>query len=412
MTLLEILDIPTAGLPVPLTLSGNEITPASRAAGTQGDGLTGPYAGSSIGVWEATTNLVTNGGFETSTTGYTPINCTITRSGAQFKFGSFSGLITPSATSYYVSNGITISGATTGLVYTFSVWIYGTGSIVGKALQLLIDETGGASGLGRTTQAITILAGWNRYSATRTVVENDRTGMNILVYDGNNTYVSGDLLYVDGVQLEAQPIATPYVHTDGGTASRTAATPQMPITGRLAITQGWVAIGLRMGWASAGTAPDANTTAFDLRSAANGQMVQIRWSGTQWLFVSGGAPTISLTPSAFVNGTITTLLMSWTNTGALYKASVDGAPFTEDVGATIPDFVSVLWIGNNAVSSARAIDSTVTFVATGRHYLTDADAADLNNIARNNRIDSRLEDLPGGATFKWPSENWREGMAL
>jgi hypothetical protein len=51
-----------------IAFSGNEITDTKRAANTQGDGRAAPD--SSTGIWESTTNLVTNGGFESNTTGW------------------------------------------------------------------------------------------------------------------------------------------------------------------------------------------------------------------------------------------------------------------------------------------------------------------------------------------------------
>src|SRR4029077_10532410 len=71
---------------------GNEITDATRIANTQGDGRTPPD--SSFGIWEATTNLCTNGGFETNTKGwvaYSPRDtATLTRDTSQAKFGTAS----------------------------------------------------------------------------------------------------------------------------------------------------------------------------------------------------------------------------------------------------------------------------------------------------------------------------------
>ncbi|MBA3736527.1 MAG: prepilin-type N-terminal cleavage/methylation domain-containing protein [Actinobacteria bacterium] len=52
---------------ISLTTSGGLITDATRATNTSGDGL---GADSSFGVWEASTNEVTNGGFETNLTGW------------------------------------------------------------------------------------------------------------------------------------------------------------------------------------------------------------------------------------------------------------------------------------------------------------------------------------------------------
>src|SRR5690606_38265908 len=72
-----------------LTFSGDLITDAVREAGVEGDGLT-PPAG--VGPWPAATNLVTNGGFETNTDGWTESlpDFSITQSDEQAKFGGFS----------------------------------------------------------------------------------------------------------------------------------------------------------------------------------------------------------------------------------------------------------------------------------------------------------------------------------
>ena len=87
------------------TLSGNEITDITRRTNTQGDGLL-PEQGST-GIWEATTNLVTNGGLESNTTGWnsgasfgTNAGATISRVASQRKFGGFSlEVITPGVAS-------------------------------------------------------------------------------------------------------------------------------------------------------------------------------------------------------------------------------------------------------------------------------------------------------------------------
>ena len=74
-------------LPAPdyeaLTLSGNEIEDVVREAALEGDGRA---VEASYGLWEATTNLVTNGGFETNTTGWNEQGSTTTRVTAQQKF--------------------------------------------------------------------------------------------------------------------------------------------------------------------------------------------------------------------------------------------------------------------------------------------------------------------------------------
>src|SRR3990167_8608460 len=94
-----------------LTLSGNEITDAVRRAGVEGDGVS--PSDFSLGIWEATTNLCTNGGFETNTTGWTTSGTsTIERSTAQAKFGAASAKCTRgTGTSLAIAPSATLTAA-------------------------------------------------------------------------------------------------------------------------------------------------------------------------------------------------------------------------------------------------------------------------------------------------------------
>src|SRR5437764_14635783 len=67
---------------------GDVINDADRALGIDGDGLVVPD--SSYGLWRGSTNLITNGGFETNVTGWFGAGCTISRDTGDFKFGSAS----------------------------------------------------------------------------------------------------------------------------------------------------------------------------------------------------------------------------------------------------------------------------------------------------------------------------------
>jgi hypothetical protein len=115
-------------MPNSLTFSGNEITDTARTAGVQGDGITPPD--SSTGIWEATTNLITNGGADsgiTSTTSWGSGTTTVTRDTTTAKFGSAAFKVVTDGTAAgqgmgwtYPGGKIPISGSTT---YTFSVWV-------------------------------------------------------------------------------------------------------------------------------------------------------------------------------------------------------------------------------------------------------------------------------------------------
>jgi prepilin-type N-terminal cleavage/methylation domain-containing protein len=113
---------------VALTFTGNEITDATRALGTQGDGLTG---GSSTGVWEATTNLSTNGGFESNQTGWGvkgPGVMNIRRDSMRSKFGTWAGKLATDAADVYQGATTPTFSVVSGTVYTASVWVWSAAS--------------------------------------------------------------------------------------------------------------------------------------------------------------------------------------------------------------------------------------------------------------------------------------------
>lgn len=177
--------------------------------------------------WAAATNLVTNGGFETNTTGAPGVisgTASLTRSTAQAKFGSASGLVDVTGDGAVLLQGLyeTLSGDTTGLVRTASGWVYAAGAAVGRSVFLTAFENGGAGGANGTSGATLVLvAGWNELPpATHTFAAADRTeSLYRMTFSDSLT---GDDFYVDGIQFESGSIATPYIETDGATAARSA----------------------------------------------------------------------------------------------------------------------------------------------------------------------------------------------
>src|SRR3990167_7328432 len=116
-----------------LTTSGNEITDAVRTTNTQGDGLTPPD--SSYCIWQSTTNLNTNGGLETNTTGWTASSkSSLARSTEQAKFGTASckGTVTLTATGNFgLCNYLT---TLTAAVHYASAWVYVPSSWTGSQI--------------------------------------------------------------------------------------------------------------------------------------------------------------------------------------------------------------------------------------------------------------------------------------
>lgn len=172
----------------------------------------------------ASTNLLINGGFETNTTGWTLAGtASIARDTTLSKFGTASLKITSTGAANYgaFNAATTISGTTAGRVYTASAWYYGVGATVGRTYQFELYEIGGASGSGVTVSNGTIVAGWQRVTATRTFVQNDRTGIQVIPYI-LGAAGAGETFNVDGVQVELNSTATPYIETNGAAASANA----------------------------------------------------------------------------------------------------------------------------------------------------------------------------------------------
>lgn len=173
--------------------------------------------------WDAT-NLATNGSAETNLTNITSSNATIARvnTPSPAKYGSWFVQSTVTGLGSKVEQSATVSGATLGRTWTASVWVRGIGSTIGKQMFISIMEFGGASGAATTNGPTIILtADWQLVKATRTFTANDRTGVAISAL-GPVGEVIGDIWHLDGFQIEENPDASPFIHTDGSTASRPA----------------------------------------------------------------------------------------------------------------------------------------------------------------------------------------------
>lgn len=360
-----------------LTLSGNEITDVSRAAGVQGDGRVVPDG--SFGVWRATTNLITNGGFETNVTGWNAPSGTNTfaRSTEQAKFGSASGKAT------YIDNAqLAIWTATiTAAIHTFSLWVYVPTAYDGTGLRLEIAGFTSATG---TLTALVDLAKrdqWQRVSTTFTPDAGDVAGTFRLNEPGTAP-TSGRFVYLDGAQIEAQPFATPYVETDGGTASRTAGRVQIPVAGLFTPTQGWIAVRGRIGYATSAAADDLFWFMW-MKNGDNTTRLSLLQTGAAntWTMIrrSGGVGDGSASTQALAAGAVFTLIGRW-NAANVY-ISVNGAVFTAaantSIGVVDGVTADLLSDGPDFVGNRQA-NSDALWVATGEGILTNADAIALH----------------------------------
>lgn len=184
-----------------------------------------PSVGSEFGIGrpKGATNLVLNGGFETNTTGWVANgSATITRSTTQAMYGTAGLKVTATITSAAGAQvQVTLSGSTAGSTYSGSCWIFcdPASTALGKVMNLRLQEAGGAQGAASSDGAsVTLVAGWQRLTHTRTIVQDDRTALQI--YPRLASGLLGDEFYIDGVQIETGAAGTPYIETNGGTATR------------------------------------------------------------------------------------------------------------------------------------------------------------------------------------------------
>lgn len=342
-----------------LTLSGNEITDATRATGTAGDGLTAPAG---IGIWPGSTNLVANGGLETNATGWTAVSSAFSRITTTAKFGAASGQV---VTSNLVANeGAYHTFGATAAVYSVSAWVRGSGG--GTVRMAVRDNAGGSA---QTGSAVTLTGSWQRITLRTTAL----TAATWRVYVETDSKQS--LTWqVDGVQAELGSIATPYVHTDGATATRGAARVQAAAS-LLDKTQAWAAFRIAYGHASTSIA--AKQFLFDFRVDSSNNINLLLDSGGRWYASrpDGGGSNVSQLAGAFSTDTTTTVVMAWTSSAI--KVSVGGAAFSSAANSVAPvGTFNVLDFGSQAGGSH--FRGRILWAATGTGTLSNADAATLH----------------------------------
>ncbi len=370
-----------------LTVSGNEITDAVRTTGTQGDGRTPPD--SSTGIWEAMTNLVTNGGFETNATGWTPVGSTVTRVTSQAKFGSASGeIVTDGAAA---TEGAYHDFTATAAVHTVSAWVRGA---AGGTVRMAVRDNAGANA--QTGTAVTLTTTWQRITLTTSAL----TAATWRCYVETNAQ-QAITFQVDGGQAELGPCATPYVETNGGTAARAAARVRMP-SALITEAQGWVAIRIRTGWGT--SAIPSFPIAFAWESADYANYFEIvRATSTKWRFEgarNSTANVLDVTDAGFTAGSFVTLIARWTS--STWAFSRNGAAFSSMTrggtagGTSLPATFDVGARSNGGPT--LHLDSDVLWFACGTGTLTDADAALIHALGNT---DHPPETFPGACTAVW-----------
>lgn len=364
-----------------LTLSGNEITDAVRAAGVQGDGLA---VGSGMGIWPAATNLIVNGNATTNTTGWSQWGSAsvFTRVTSQAKFGTTSIRVLRDATAgqlgIHTGTAIGVSAAT---AYTASTWLYWPTRLTGSVVIAIVEVTGGSAST--TTTRSTATSGWERLTVTHTTGAGV-SEVRVRIYHTDTS--DGEVYYVGGIQLESGSVATPYIETDGGTAARSASRVQVPVRGLFTSTRGWWALRMAPGWGSnePNTAP---RMASWLDAGDDG--IRFLWAAdTSWNVESnatgGGAAQNENVSYTWTLDTAGTHIGAWTATELI--GSSDGAAFTAATARTeIPTIsATTMDIGTDTITAAREFNGRCLWFACGSNTLTSADAARIH--AFGNRV--------------------------
>lgn len=384
-----------------MTFTGGLITDAVRAANVEGDGLT-PPAG--VGIWPAATNLDTNGGFETNTTGWSDGGggSTIARSTEQAKFGTHSLKVTnmPSNGTIAAGPSLTLTNA----AYVQSGWIYIPTAYTGNAPRLNVFSTTPPTGTIQASANLSLRDQWQR--VTMGPFTPDAASLDCILYwDQSGAPVAAEALYFDGQQTELGSFATPYIETDGGTASRAAGRIQQPVSGLFTATQGWVVARVLPGFPS--TIDGKEVFEWGDSTIKN---IAVGWttgSGGTW-FVrrrNNDSPAVAATSDSFSAGTSRTVAAQW---GATTQAvSANGGSFSSVANTSIPTLSATSAdIGKRGTGNDLWLSGNVLWYATGSGTLTDADAAALNGFGNTPPTPNALSAALSPAahpTSLWPA---------
>lgn len=290
-----------------LTASGNEITDTVRTASTpptEGDGRS---AESSYGLYAAATNLYSNNGFETNTTGWVAQgSAVITRVTSDSKFGNASVEVNTGGSSAFegiwnFGNSVTVSPSTT---YTVSAWVKVP---VGKSIMLTArqHDSGDNFLIQTSTTDYNGTGEWERLALTFTTQASGEKFV-LALWTPSTQDVT---FYADAIQLEANPEATAYTPSSRG-ASRI----QMPVT-HMNPTQGWVAFRTRLNWPNSASS-QYKYVAWQWQDDANNKLELYQDRG-QWILqrIKNGNIQMANAAHVAVDGDLATVVAKWTSAG-------------------------------------------------------------------------------------------------
>jgi hypothetical protein len=159
-------------------------------------------------------NWLTQGGFETFITAWSPSTGTptLSRSTSEHQYGAASLKVTSTAATDYATlfqfgdpgNQLPGSGG-----YTLSGWVKGEGAAIGRLLSVLLQDTAGG---GTANLNVNLTGAWQQAVVPHPSIHVSNF-INVFFYCNGGSV--GEAFYVDGVQVETGLTATSYIDTDG-----------------------------------------------------------------------------------------------------------------------------------------------------------------------------------------------------
>ena len=411
-----------------LTVSGNEVTDATRAAalllGTSASGqmIDGRSSDSSFGIRRAATNLFRRGQCDSN------VDWGTVAVGVSQVVDATTPAPFSTQSIKYTADGLAASqgagpqtatgrAAAAGVVIAGSVYFKG---VAGQSYltRIRINNTD-ASITDGTSTTFTATGAWQLVTPPTLAVAVGKTGDSFQVLVRINGTRAEVFRCAHAMIEQGQAVVAPYVATSGGsTATHNASRVQAPVS-LIDETQGWIACRIRMGFAVANEPGGGagNLKIMDWRDSATEGLLLYYSEGSnifQMLRRSGGVSVGANSPvQSFVAGDVITFVAAWE--AGRTRLSINGGAFANTNGAGIPTLSATLFnIGVEEGGTAQHINSDVFWFACGTGTLTDADAAAIHAFGNTDptlsteqaiaRGYGTLDTIPGSPTMLWPAD--------
>ena len=195
----------------------------------------------------------------------------------------------------------------------------------------------------------------------------------------------------------------PTYNGDGSTTIDSTDLVRAPV-GSLTEEQSWIAVRLQPSWGSAGALPNSSPSIFAWADATFSNRIFAFFGAANQVSIvrqtDAGESTANQT-GVWAAGDSLTVVAAWDGTG--YKISLNGAAFSSQVSADIPDLAAALLdIGCNHNDTTRPLAGDVLWFVAGNGALTNTDASTLHAFGDT---DPDFASVPGSPTMLWTADD-------